>query len=167
MKTFLRIFLCLFCCFRSQVSSYGHGQTVSSPNHTSLNKQLTSTSCTYFRLELTNNPSWMIQGKGGEWLYKLFHDQSPRSMGPGLDRTRDPWICSRARICCHTRYWLRYVRSRIFSWDNAVYKKLINHKWLRYFEIWAATQETPSSGFSNNTGADQPDQRLFYSLFGK
>ena len=43
----------LFCCFTSQVNSYGHGGTVSSPNHTfswaSLNKQLTSTSCTYFR----------------------------------------------------------------------------------------------------------------------
>ena len=41
----------LFCCFTSQVDSYGHGGTVSSPNHTfswaSLNKQLTSTLCTY------------------------------------------------------------------------------------------------------------------------
>ena len=40
----------LFCCFTSQVNSYGHGETVSSPDHTfpwaSLNKQLTSTSCT-------------------------------------------------------------------------------------------------------------------------
>ena len=48
------LFVCLFCCFTSQVNSYGHGATVSSPNHTfswaSLNKQLTSTSCTYFRL---------------------------------------------------------------------------------------------------------------------
>ena len=39
--------VCLFCCFTSQVNSYGHGRTVSSPNHTfslvSLNKQLTST----------------------------------------------------------------------------------------------------------------------------
>ena len=25
---------CLFCCFTSQVNSYGHGGTVSSPNHT-------------------------------------------------------------------------------------------------------------------------------------
>ena len=37
----------MFCCFTSQVNSYGHGGTVSSPNHTfswaSLNKQLTST----------------------------------------------------------------------------------------------------------------------------
>ena len=43
-----------FCCFMSQVNSYGHGGMVSSPNHTfpwaSLNKQLTSTSCTYFHL---------------------------------------------------------------------------------------------------------------------
>ena len=46
--------ICCFCCFTSQVNSYGHGGTVSSPNHTfswaNLNKQLTSTSCTYFRL---------------------------------------------------------------------------------------------------------------------
>ena len=44
----------LFCCFTSQVNSYGHCGTVSSLNHTlswaSLNKQLTSTSSTYFRL---------------------------------------------------------------------------------------------------------------------
>ena len=25
---------CLFCCFTSQVNNYGHGETVSSPNHT-------------------------------------------------------------------------------------------------------------------------------------
>ena len=47
-------FVCLFCCFMSQVNSYGHGGTVSSPNHTfswaGLNKRLTSNSCTYFRL---------------------------------------------------------------------------------------------------------------------
>ena len=47
-------FVCLFCCFMSQVNSYGHGGTVNSPNHTfswaSLYKKLTSTSCTYFRL---------------------------------------------------------------------------------------------------------------------
>ena len=41
-------FICLFCCFKSQINSYGHGEMVSSPNHTfssaSLNKQLISTS---------------------------------------------------------------------------------------------------------------------------
>ena len=48
------MFVCLFCCFTSQVNSYGHCETVSSPNHTfswaGLNKRLTSNSCTYFRL---------------------------------------------------------------------------------------------------------------------
>ena len=28
------LFVCLFCCFTSQVNSYGHGGTISSPNHT-------------------------------------------------------------------------------------------------------------------------------------
>ena len=40
------VFLFLFCCFTSQVNSYGHGGTVSWPNHTfswaSLDKQLTT-----------------------------------------------------------------------------------------------------------------------------
>ena len=53
-NTFTLQTVCLFCCFMSQVNSYGHGGTVSSPNHTfswaSFNKQLTSTSCTYFHL---------------------------------------------------------------------------------------------------------------------
>ena len=31
-----RMFICLFCCFRSQVNSYGHGGTVSSPYHIEL-----------------------------------------------------------------------------------------------------------------------------------
>ena len=48
------LFVCLFCCFTSQVNSYGHCGTVSSPNHTfswaGLNKRLTSNSCTYFRM---------------------------------------------------------------------------------------------------------------------
>ena len=47
------LFVCLFCCFTSKFNSNGNGGTVSSPNHTfswaCLNKQLTSTSCTYFR----------------------------------------------------------------------------------------------------------------------
>ena len=30
-------------------------------------------------------------------------------MVPGRDRTRDPWICSRTRICSQTRYRLRYA----------------------------------------------------------
>ena len=55
MPGFSNAFVCLFvCCFTSQVNSYGHCGTVSSPNHTfswaGLNKRLTSNSCTYFRL---------------------------------------------------------------------------------------------------------------------
>ena len=30
-------------------------------------------------------------------------------MGPGRDRTRDPWVCSQTRICSRTRYRLRYA----------------------------------------------------------
>ena len=30
-------------------------------------------------------------------------------MGPGRDRTRDPWICSQTRTCSQTRYPLRYA----------------------------------------------------------
>ena len=33
-KLLLVLFVCLFCCFTSQVNSYGHCGTVSSPNHT-------------------------------------------------------------------------------------------------------------------------------------
>ena len=47
------LFVCLFCCFTSQVNSYGLCGAVSSPNHTfswaGLNKRITSNSCTYFR----------------------------------------------------------------------------------------------------------------------
>ena len=31
------------------------------------------------------------------------------SMGPGRDRTRDPWNCSQTRICSQTHYRLHYA----------------------------------------------------------
>ena len=31
------------------------------------------------------------------------------SMGPGRDRTRNPWICSQIHICCQTCYRLPYA----------------------------------------------------------
>ena len=37
------------------------------------------------------------------------------SMGPGQDHTRDPWICSQTRICCQTRYRLRYGVGLVLS----------------------------------------------------
>ena len=48
-----RAFVCLFCCFTSQVNSYGHCGTVLNQHTFSwagLNKRLTSNLCTYFRL---------------------------------------------------------------------------------------------------------------------
>ena len=54
----------------SQVNSYGHGGTVSSPNHTFPGKleQAVNQYFVHILLLVTdNNPSWMIQRKGGEW----------------------------------------------------------------------------------------------------
>ena len=57
-----------------------------------------------------NNPSWMIQQKGGENDRRNYFMINPhKSMGPDRDRIRNPWICSQAHICCQTRYRLRYA----------------------------------------------------------
>ena len=39
---------------------------------------------------------------------KYFMINLHESMGPVLDQTRDPWVCSQTRICCQKRYRLRY-----------------------------------------------------------
>ena len=49
----------------------------------------------------------MIQWKGDRRNYFMINPHE--SMGPGQDRTRDPWICSQIRICSQTRYRLRYA----------------------------------------------------------
>ena len=99
---------CLFCCFTSQVNTYGHGGTVSSLNRTfswaSLNKQLISTSCTYFRLLLTTTFFEWFSGRDENDYKNYFMIHLHESMGPGRGRTHDPWICSLTRICCQTRY---------------------------------------------------------------
>ena len=63
-------FVCLCCCFTSQVNSYGHGGTVSSTNHTFSLASFKQAVNQYFMQILSlvtyNNPSWMIQRKGGE-----------------------------------------------------------------------------------------------------
>ena len=55
------LFICLFCCFTSQVNSYGHGRTVSSPNHTFFLGKLEQAVNQYFvhilSLVTDNNPS--------------------------------------------------------------------------------------------------------------
>ena len=54
----------------SQVNSSGHGVTVSPPNHTFFLGKLEESVNQYFvhilSLVTDNNPSWMIQWKGGE-----------------------------------------------------------------------------------------------------
>ena len=55
------LFVCLFCCFTSQVNSYGHGRTVSSPSHTFFLGKLEHAVNQYFMhilsLVTDNNPS--------------------------------------------------------------------------------------------------------------
>ena len=107
-----RVFVCLFCCFTSQVNSYGHGRMVSSPYHTfswaSLKKQLTSTSCTHFRLKLTTTLLELISRREENDRRNYFMINLC-SMEPGWSQTRDPWICSQTRICCQTHYRLCYA----------------------------------------------------------
>ena len=53
--------VCMFCCFTSQVNSYGHGGTVSSPNHTFYLGKLEQAVNQYFvhilSIVTDNNPS--------------------------------------------------------------------------------------------------------------
>ena len=51
----------------------------------------------------------MIQGKEENGRRNYFMINLHESMGPGRDRTREPWICSQTRICCQTHYRLRYA----------------------------------------------------------
>ena len=107
------LFVCLFCCFTSQVNSYGHGGTVSSPNHTfswaGLNKRLTSNSCTYFRLKLTTILLEWISGREEN------------------DRRNYFMICSQTRICSQTHYRLHYadiISAIQWWWSSYIWMKL-------------------------------------------
>ena len=75
----------------------------------SLNKQLTSTSCTYFCLQLTTTILEWFSGREEIDRRNYFMLNLHKSMGPGGDRTRIPWICSQTRICCQTHYRLCYA----------------------------------------------------------
>ena len=108
------------------------------------------------------------------------------SMGPGRDRTRDPWICSQLRICSQTRYRLRYAARQMhdtiyilvskkhtsFSW-SWVFMSLLSRatsinrtKFCIYLNTSAAAiisliigqrrEKTCLRGFANNKGANQP-----------
>ena len=66
--------------------------------HTLYPKQFTSTKSTYFRQLMTN--ALLDSAVGREWLWKLYHDQSPRKLfGWIWVRYHDPRIEDRLHIC--------------------------------------------------------------------
>ena len=91
---FVCVDFCLFCCLTSQVNSYGHDGTVKSPNHTfswaSLNKQLTSTLCTYFGLQLTTLLDWFSKREEND-RRNYFMINLHESMGPGIKLASVAW----------------------------------------------------------------------------
>ena len=113
------------------------------------------------------------------------------SMGPGRDRTRDPWICSQLRICSQTRYRLRYAAQylglffRKFHQFNVPYlgKTSLSSPstppphliWYLGLcgSVWALSRENLSSvvceqqRLRSACTSTQPDQRLCYLFFWK
>ena len=131
----------MFCCFTSQVNSYGHSGTVSSPNHTfswvSLNKQLTSTSCTYFCLQLTTTLLEWISGREENDRRNHFMINLHESMGPGQDQTCDPWSAGRlASVARHVTncpaylsfIWTLYGQTRIVGMYMNANANFLGHK---------------------------------------
>ena len=57
----------------------------------------------------------MIQGSEENDCRNYFMINLHESMGLGRDRTRDPPICSQSRICCQTRYRLRYAARSLWN----------------------------------------------------
>ena len=117
------LFVCLFVCFvalrpKSTVMVMAgwsvHLTTLFS--WASLNKQLTSASCTYFRLLLTTTLLEWFSGREENDRRNYFMIYLHQSMGPGQDRTRDPWICDQTRICSQTCYRLLNAALHTFIW---------------------------------------------------
>ena len=90
------------------VNSYGHGGTVSSPNHTfswaSLNKWLTI-KFVHIILLVTDNTllKWEENDHSNYFMINLH-----KSMRTGRDPTQDPWFFSQMCISSQTSYRLRY-----------------------------------------------------------
>ena len=80
----------------------------------SLNKQLTSNrahtfACNWQQPFMNDSFSGREENDRRNYFMINLHE----SMGPGRDRTRDPWICSQLRICSQTRYRLSYAAPKI------------------------------------------------------
>ena len=110
---FYVICVCLFCCFTSHSTAMVRlGWSVHLTTFfslASLNKWLTSTSGTYFHLQLTTTLLERISGWEENDHRSYFMINLHKSMGRSQDGTCDPWICSQTRICSETYYLLRYV----------------------------------------------------------
>ena len=108
MQYTLLLFVCLFCCFTSQVNSFFMARR--SVHLTTLFPGQAWTS---------SQPVLCAHTFACNWQQPFLNDSAEgrrmtvinlhKSMGPGWDPTRDPWICSQTRICCQTCYRLRYA----------------------------------------------------------
>ena len=123
------------------VNSYGHDKMVSSPNvlttlfsWTSLNKQLTSTSCTYFLLLIDINPSW-ISGRedNGHRIYFMINLNLQESMGPaGIV------LASQTHICSQTHYRMHYTaRLNFKSISMKVFRIIPEMRPIKFDHQWA------------------------------
>ena len=105
----------------------------------SLNKQLTSNrahtfACNWQQPFLNDSFSGREENDRRNYFMINLHE----SMGPGRDRTRDPWICSQLLICNQTRYRLRYAarlsemcNEKILKWNF-----ITNHRNANILVIW-------------------------------
>ena len=125
---------CLFCCFTSQINSYGHGGTVSSPNHTfswaSLNKQLTSTSCPYFSL--------VTEKTLLEWFLKREENDRRNYFMINLHTTR-PGLGSAERLQQSGGLNIGFESSCWFHWNTltkCLYSKCLFRNKLLFQEVF-------------------------------
>ena len=128
-------FVCLFGCFSPQSNSYGHGGTVSF-----FPGKLEQAVNQYFvhLLSLDHRNYFMIN------LHK--------SMGPGLDRTCDPWICSQTCICCQTLPTALRGPMILYNFDDTqTYNTPVG------YSIFEPRHEISNNGVcATSKGSDQP-----------
>ena len=120
--------ICSFCCFTSQSSAMVMaGRSV---HLTTLSwARAFNQYFVHILSLLTDNTllEW-FSGREENDRRNYFMINIHERMGPGGDRTCDPWICSQTRICCQTCYRLRYVAP-----CNKLMNKFCQFAYLFYF----------------------------------
>ena len=101
-------------------------------------------------------------------------------MGPGRDRTRDPWICSQLRICNQTRYRLRYaaryawIRTTLTIYTNTLHlaglswDALLKHTSIhRKGHAWRYKHGSQKHAKANNphTADDNPEKENNFIMY--